>query len=92
VIEGNLDAIRIAVFAGFNKLARLCAEVAASTRTMRGSSGVGSKEIAWRLESLFPKTYFWSTVAAPHFWVRYEGLENGRATPKIVMELDRYQP
>jgi hypothetical protein len=42
--------------------------------------------------SFFPKTYFWFTVAAPHFWVRYEGLENGRGTPEIVMELNTYQP
>ena len=37
----------------------------------------------------FPKTLFWFTVAPPHFWVRYEGLENGPGTPEIVMELDR---
>jgi hypothetical protein len=43
------------------------------------------------LRSLFPKTYFWFTVAAPHFWVRYEGLENGRGTPEIEMELNTYQ-
>jgi len=39
--------------------------------------------------SLFPKAYFWFTVAPPHFWVRYEGPENGPGTPDIVMELDR---
>jgi len=37
----------------------------------------------------FPKTFFWFSVAPPHFWVRYEGLENGPGTPEIVMELDR---
>ena len=37
----------------------------------------------------FPKTLFWFTVAPPHFWVRYEGLENGPGTPEIVMELNR---
>jgi hypothetical protein len=34
----------------------------------------------------FPKTYFWFTVAAPHKWVRYEGLENDRDSPEVVME------
>ena len=60
-----------------------------------GSSGVGSKEIAWRLESLslsFPEDLFLVYMAAPHFWVRYEGLENGRGTPEIVMEVHTYQP
>ena len=37
----------------------------------------------------FPKTFFWFSVAPPHFWVRYEGLENGPGTPEIAMELDR---
>lgn len=39
-----------------------------------------------------PKTYFWFSVAAPHFWVRYEGPENGPGTPQIVMELQTYEP
>ncbi len=34
----------------------------------------------------FPKTYFWFTVAPPHKWVRYEGLENDRDSPEVVME------
>jgi hypothetical protein len=38
---------------------------------------------------LYPKTYFWFTVNPPHFWVRYEGPENGPHTPQVVMELDR---
>lgn len=33
-----------------------------------------------------PKTYFWYKVAAPHEFVRYEGLESGLGTPYIVME------
>jgi hypothetical protein len=41
------------------------------------------------VRSFLPKTLFWFTVAPPHFWVRYEGLENGPGTPEIVMELDR---
>lgn len=38
--------------------------------------------------SFYPKAFFWFTVSAPHFWVRYEGLENGPGTPEVVMELD----
>jgi hypothetical protein len=37
----------------------------------------------------YPKVYFWFTVAPPHFWVRYEGPENGPGTPEIVMQLQR---
>lgn len=35
----------------------------------------------------FPKTFFWYTVAPPHYWIRYEGPENGPGTPQVVMEL-----
>ena len=35
------------------------------------------------------KTYFWFTVAAPHNWIRYQGLESGPGTPEVVMELSR---
>jgi len=38
------------------------------------------------------ETYFWFTVAPPHFWVKYEGYENGLGTPRIRMELGSYQP
>ncbi|MDA2923981.1 DUF3108 domain-containing protein [Acidobacteria bacterium AH-259-L09] len=31
-----------------------------------------------------PDTHFWFTVDPPHFWVRYEGLERGRGSPKVV--------
>ena len=34
-----------------------------------------------------PKAYFWFTVAPPHYWVRYEGFENGWGTPQVVLEL-----
>lgn len=34
----------------------------------------------------FPKTYLWFTVAPPHRWVRYEGLENGRGSPEVIMQ------
>lgn len=37
------------------------------------------------------KTYFWFTAAPPHFWVRYEGIENGPNSPQIVMELKSYE-
>jgi hypothetical protein len=36
-----------------------------------------------------PEAFFWFTVEAPHFWVRYQGSENGPGTPEVVMELDR---
>lgn len=42
--------------------------------------------------SLLPKTFFWFSAAAPHFWVRYEGPESGRGSPQIVMELKSYEP
>jgi hypothetical protein len=38
--------------------------------------------------AFYPKTFFWFTIAPPHRWVRYEGPENGRGTPEVVMELD----
>ena len=44
------------------------------------------------LRPFVPKTYFWFSVAPPHFWVRYQGTENGRGTPQIVMELKSYEP
>jgi hypothetical protein len=36
-----------------------------------------------------PKTYFWYKTAAPHEFVRYEGLESGLNTPYIYMEADQ---
>jgi hypothetical protein len=44
------------------------------------------------LRSFLPKAYFWFTVEPPHFWVRYEGPENGAGTSQIVMELKKYEP
>jgi hypothetical protein len=38
-----------------------------------------------------PKAFFWFTVDPPHFWTRYEGPENGRGTPDVVMVLERYE-
>jgi hypothetical protein len=40
----------------------------------------------------FPKSHIWFTVAPPHFWVKYEGLENGVESPSIVMQLKSYEP
>jgi hypothetical protein len=40
----------------------------------------------------FPKSHIWFTVAPPHFWVKYEGLENGLGSPTIVMLLKTYEP
>ena len=39
-----------------------------------------------------PKTHMWFTVAPPHFWVKFEGLENGVGSPMIVMQLTKYEP
>jgi hypothetical protein len=33
-----------------------------------------------------PEAYFWFSVEPPYTWLRYEGPENGRGTPKITME------
>jgi hypothetical protein len=44
------------------------------------------------IRGLLPKAYFWFTQSAPHFWVKYEGPENGPGTPHIVMELKSYEP
>jgi hypothetical protein len=40
---------------------------------------------------LVPKAYFWFTVESPHYWVRYEGPENGRGTPQVAMELVTFE-
>ena len=40
---------------------------------------------------MVPNAYFWFTVDAPHYWVRYEGPENGRGTPQVVMELASFE-
>lgn len=38
------------------------------------------------MKVFYPKTYFWFSMAEPHAWVRYQGLENGPGTPEIIME------
>lgn len=44
------------------------------------------------VRSFLPKEYFWFSVEPSHFWVKYEGLEEGLGTPQIMMELRTYQP
>jgi hypothetical protein len=34
-------------------------------------------------------TYFWFSAGEPHFWVKYEGYENGIGSPRIRMELGK---
>lgn len=43
------------------------------------------------LRSFLPKEYFWFSAEPSHFWVKYEGLEDGPGTPQISMELRTYQ-
>ncbi len=44
------------------------------------------------IRSFVPKAKFWFSTISPHFWVRYEGPENGAGSPDIVMTLNNYQP
>src|SRR5262249_45758146 len=44
------------------------------------------------IRSFAPKARFWFSASSPHFWVRYEGPENGAGSPDIVMTLKDYQP
>ena len=39
---------------------------------------------------LLPKLLMWHTVAAPHFWVKYQGPEGGVGSGEIVRELVRF--
>lgn len=43
------------------------------------------------LHTFLPKAQFWFAASQPHFWVRYEGPENGPGSPGIVMELKAHQ-
>jgi hypothetical protein len=67
-------------------------------RTSRGPADCFRVELVPDLGALnlfkfaFPKTYFWYAAAAPHEWLRYEGLEAGRGTPEIVMEPAETEP
>jgi hypothetical protein len=42
------------------------------------------------IRSFLPKARFWFSASQPHFWVRYEGPENGPGSPDIVTELKNY--
>jgi len=39
----------------------------------------------WKI--FVPKMHFWYTADEPHNWIRYEGLESGRGTPQVIMEV-----
>jgi hypothetical protein len=43
------------------------------------------------VRSLAPKAQFWFSTSPRHFFVRYEGPENGPGTPHVIMELKDYQ-
>jgi hypothetical protein len=43
------------------------------------------------LKVFFSKTYFWFTVAPPHRWVKYQGYENGRSSPEVVMKVVKFE-
>ncbi len=38
-------------------------------------------------KAFVPKTFMWFTVAPPHHWVKFEGLERGLGSPYVAMEL-----
>ena len=40
---------------------------------------------------LLPRLFMWHTVAAPHFWVKYQGPEGGPGSREIVRELTRFE-
>jgi hypothetical protein len=40
---------------------------------------------------LLPRLLMWHTVAAPHFWVKYQGPEGGVGSREIVRELTRFE-
>jgi hypothetical protein len=43
------------------------------------------------VRSFAPKAQFWFSTSPRHFFVRYEGPENGAGSPHVVMELKDYQ-
>ncbi len=44
------------------------------------------------LADLFlPRIFMWHTVAAPHFWVKYQGPDEGRLSREIVRELAHFE-
>jgi hypothetical protein len=40
---------------------------------------------------VLPRLYMWHTLAAPHFWVKYQGPEGGLGSRRIVRELVRFE-
>jgi hypothetical protein len=40
---------------------------------------------------LLPDLFLWQTVAAPHFWVKYEGAEGGPGSRVIVREVTSFE-
>ena len=44
------------------------------------------------LADLFlPRIFMWHTVAAPHFWVKYQGPDEGRLSREIIRELAHFE-
>jgi hypothetical protein len=41
--------------------------------------------------TFMPKTHFWYSVEAPHYLVKYKGQEGAPGSPKITLELTRYE-
>jgi hypothetical protein len=39
-----------------------------------------------------PKTYMWHAVAAPHIWVKFQGVEGGPGGREIIRELVQFTP
>ena len=46
---------------------------------------VDLKLLGW-LRPLLPKLYLWYTARPPHHWIRYEGLEDGIKSAKVLIE------
>lgn len=38
-----------------------------------------------------PRIFMWHTVAAPHYWVKYQGPDEGRLSREIIRELVRFE-
>jgi hypothetical protein len=44
------------------------------------------------LSDLFlPRIFMWHTVAAPHFWVKYQGPDDGRLSREIIREIVHFE-
>jgi hypothetical protein len=61
--------------------------------------GAGVAYECWKLQmglsgimgGLFPKSYFWYAVKAPHCLVRFEGSRGGPGRPSTILELQSYE-